>query len=83
MPPYSTIHATDGVTKERGWPTADGKSEGRVNAECQHQAALILGVNELVEYHPTRLAQIVATIQDRIKIIGIVENELRVSGEDV
>ncbi|HEV2972760.1 MAG TPA: agmatine deiminase family protein [Pirellulales bacterium] len=49
-------------------------TSGRVVGGFEHQAAMILGVNELIQYHPQTLAQIVAAIHDRIKIIGVVAN---------
>ncbi len=48
---------------------------GRVVGGFEHQAALILGVNELILYHPDTLIQIVGVIHDRLKIIGVVANE--------
>lgn len=60
---------------EQVWPIPDEHTTGRVRGEFEHQGALILGVNELVQYHPQTLAQIIAAIHDRIKIIGVIANE--------
>jgi hypothetical protein len=56
-------------------PIADLTTSGRVVGGFEHQAAMILGVNELVKYHPQTLAQIAAAIHVRIKIIGVIANE--------
>jgi agmatine deiminase len=61
--------------EEHVWPIPDTKTEGRIRGEFEHQAALILGVNELVQYHPQTLAQIVEALHDRIKILGVVAND--------
>jgi hypothetical protein len=53
-------------------PIADLNSGGRILAGFEHQAGLILGVNELILYHPDTLARIVGAIHDRLKIIGVV-----------
>jgi agmatine/peptidylarginine deiminase len=60
---------------ERVWPIADEHTDGRVRGEFEHQEALILGVNELVQFHQELLAKIVEAIHDKIKIIGVVANE--------
>ena len=62
-------------TEEHVWPIADAKTEGRICGEFEHQAALILGVNELVQYHPETLARMVAALHDRIKILGVIAND--------
>lgn len=67
--------ATVRGTEEHVWPIADAKTDGRIRGEFEHQAALILGVNELVQYHPETLAQIVAALHDRIKILGVIAND--------
>jgi agmatine/peptidylarginine deiminase len=56
-------------------PIADLNSGGRILAGFEHQAGLILGVNELILYHPDTLARIVGAIHDRLKIIGVVADE--------
>ncbi len=67
--------ATVRGTEEHVWPIADAKTEGRICGEFEHQAALILGVNELVQYHPETLARMVAALHDRIKILGVIAND--------
>jgi agmatine deiminase len=56
-------------------PIPDLVTTGRIFAGFEHQEAMLLGVNELVQFHQDTLAQIVAAIHDRIKIIGIVAND--------
>jgi agmatine deiminase len=56
-------------------PIADVNVTGRVVGGFEHQAALILGVNELILYHPDTLAQIVGAIHDRLRVIGVVADE--------
>jgi hypothetical protein len=56
-------------------PTATAKPEGRIRGEFEDQAALIVGFNELVQYHPDILVQLVAAVHERIKVIGVVADE--------
>ncbi len=70
----STVKPSAQVIAPRALPLADVKSPGRVVGEFEHQAGLILGVNELVQYHPQTLVQIVAAVHDHIKVIGVVAN---------
>ncbi len=79
---FRFLHAdsTRAATNLRGfdeqvWPVPDTKTEGRIRGEFEHQGALILGVNELIQYHPKTLADMVAAIHDRIKILGVVAND--------
>jgi agmatine deiminase len=58
-------------------PITDSNVGGRVLGGFEHQAALILGVNELILYHPDTLAQIVGAIHNQLKIIGVVANEVQ------
>ena len=44
-------------------------------AEFEHQAALLLGVNELIQFHPQTLLAMVTALHDHIKIIGVVAND--------
>jgi agmatine/peptidylarginine deiminase len=71
----SSTQPSDRVVEEHVWPIADERTEGRVRGEFEHQAALILGVNEMVQFHPETLAKIVDAIHDKIKIIGVVAND--------
>ncbi len=70
-----TNRATDRARDERVWPIADERTDGRVRAEFEHQDALILGVNELIQYHQETLAKIVGAIHDKIKILGVIAND--------
>ncbi len=66
--------ANDAVTEPEPFPLPAEQKTGRVPAEFEHQAAIMLGCNELLEYHPSTLAQIIGAIHDRIKIIGLVDD---------
>ncbi len=77
---FFRTESTHAATNLRGvdehvWPVPDVKTDGRICGEFEHQAALILGVNELIQYHPKTLADMVAAIHDRIKILGVVAND--------
>jgi agmatine/peptidylarginine deiminase len=70
-----TDRTTDRTHEERVWPIADERADGRVCAEFEHQDALILGVNELIQYHQETLAKMVGAIHDKLKILGVVAND--------
>jgi agmatine/peptidylarginine deiminase len=67
--------SSDAVKTVSVLPTATAKPEGRVRGEFEDQAALIVGFNELVQYHPEILVQLVAAVHERIKVIGVVADE--------
>jgi agmatine/peptidylarginine deiminase len=48
---------------------------GRVPGEFEHQDALLLGFNELIEFHPETLIQLVEATTSHIRIIGLIKNE--------
>ncbi|HWA98681.1 MAG TPA: agmatine deiminase family protein [Pirellulales bacterium] len=50
-------------------------AQPRIPAEFEHQDALLLGCNELVQFHPVTLCQIVGEIYERIRVIGLVAND--------
>lgn len=47
----------------------------RLPAEFEPQEAMILGVNELIQYHPQTLAAITRAVHEKIRIIGLVADE--------
>jgi len=53
--------------------SVDAPKAGRVQGEFEHQDAMILGFNELIEYHSETLVQIVRATKSRIQIIGVVK----------
>lgn len=48
---------------------------GRVPGQFEHQDALMLGVNELVVFHPKTLVEIVRAIQGRVQIVALITDE--------
>ncbi len=70
-----SVSLADPVSAEHVWPIPETQTSGRIVGEFEHQAALILGVNELVQFHQETLVQILREIHDRIRIIGVVANE--------
>lgn len=63
------------ISKESGFGAAvDGASSGRIVGEFEHQDAIMLGFNELLQYHPQTLCDIVAAIGKRTKIIGLISD---------
>lgn len=53
-------------------PAVDDGSPGRVPGEFEKKDALLLGVNELLEYHPETLVEIVTALAGQTKIIGLI-----------
>ncbi len=53
-------------------PAANVGKDDRVFGEFEHQDALLLGANELVQYHQQTLVEIVRAIHDKIRVIGVV-----------
>lgn len=56
-------------------PEPEAAAAGRVVGEFEHQAAILLGSNELVEYHPKTLIEIVSALHGKVGIIGLVWDE--------
>lgn len=61
------------TTQETGFgATSDAAKSGRIVGEFEHQDAIMLGVNELLEYHPQTLCDIVAAINRRTSIVCLI-----------
>jgi agmatine/peptidylarginine deiminase len=61
--------------KRSGFGPAVGVStSGRMLGEFEHQDALLLGVNELLQYHPETMCEIISALGDRIAIIGLISD---------
>ncbi|HEX4131835.1 MAG TPA: agmatine deiminase family protein [Pirellulales bacterium] len=54
---------------------AAADAQPRIPGEFEHQEALLLGCNELVQFHPVTLCQIVGEIYDCIRVIGLVSSD--------
>jgi agmatine deiminase len=72
--------ALDGRSVSRGSdvlvrPIPDVVMNGRIVGGFERQAALLLGVNELIQFHRDTLIDIVSVLRDRIKLVGIVASE--------
>lgn len=61
------VHATNGFG-----PALGGSEGARMPAEFEHHDALMLGFNELVEFHPQTLVDIVRAIEGRMTILGLI-----------
>jgi agmatine/peptidylarginine deiminase len=48
--------------------------EARIVGEFEHQDALMLGVNELLEYHPQTLCDLVGAIGGRMEIVALISS---------
>lgn len=55
-------------------PAAAPPSSGRVLGEYEKHDALMLGVNELLQYHPQALCDIVSALDGRIEIVGLISD---------
>jgi agmatine deiminase len=53
-------------------PALEDGTSGRVPGEFEKQDALLLGVNELIEYHPETLVEIVTAIAGETRIIALI-----------
>jgi agmatine/peptidylarginine deiminase len=63
------------ISKKTGFgPAVDAAASGRIVGEFEHQDAIMLGFNELLEYHPKTLCNIVAAIGTRATILGLISD---------
>lgn len=53
-------------------PAIGPAPSGRVPAEFEHQDALLLGVNELLDLHPQTLLEIIKAIDGRLQIVALI-----------
>ncbi len=56
-------------------PLVGPSGDGRIRGEFENKEAILLGVNELVQFHARALGDIVAAIHDRVRLIGVVANQ--------
>ena len=71
LSPTAAIGQADG--EEHGFgPAVEGGAFGRVPGEFEKQDALLLGVNELIEYRPETLVEIVAALAGETRIIALI-----------
>jgi agmatine/peptidylarginine deiminase len=68
-PPAAVVHHAPPPAP----PEADARA--RIPGEFEQQEALLLGCNELVQYHPETMAQIISEIYRNIRVIGLVNSE--------
>ncbi|HKD36240.1 MAG TPA: agmatine deiminase family protein [Pirellulales bacterium] len=53
-------------------PIPELRPSGRIPGAFEHHAALLLGINGLLDVDPEALVQIIEATRDRIKIIGVI-----------
>lgn len=77
-------HATVGVrgrslkihkSEEAVVPAPAENAQGRVPGEFEHQAAIMIGCNEMLAYHPRTLIQMVAALRKQVKVMGLIWSE--------
>ena len=56
-------------------PAVEIERCGRVAGEFEEKDALLLGVNELIEYHPETLVEIVAAIDGQTRIVALISKQ--------
>ncbi len=56
-------------------PAPADEAKGRVPGEFEHQAAIMIGCNEMLAYHPRTLIQMVSAIRKKAKVIGLIWSE--------
>jgi len=62
-------------SEERVVPTPAQNLKGVVPAEFEHQAAVMIGANEMLAYHPRSFVQMVAAVYKKTKVMGLIESE--------
>src|SRR5688572_22077189 len=55
-------------------PAAAPPSSGRVLGEFEKHDAIMLGVNELLQYHPQALCDIVSALEGRVEIVALISD---------
>ena len=53
-------------------PAPTEAATGRVVGEFEHQAAIMIGCNEMLAYHPRTLIQMVSALRTHVKILGLI-----------
>jgi agmatine/peptidylarginine deiminase len=48
---------------------------GRIPGEFEHQAAIMIGANEMLAYHPRAFVQMVAALHMKVKVMGLIWDE--------
>jgi agmatine deiminase len=71
LSPTAAIGQADGEEEGFGPAVEDG-APVRMPGEFEKQDALLLGVNELVEFHPETLVEIVAALDGQTRIIALI-----------
>jgi agmatine/peptidylarginine deiminase len=69
------IEADRHKTEEEVIPAPAERVEGRIPGEFEHQAAIMIGCNEMLAYHPRTLIQMVSALRTKVKVIGLIWNE--------
>lgn len=68
-----TVASGKAVDEKHGFgPAMDAGKPGRMPGEFEKIDALMLGVNELIEFHPETLAEIVAALAGQTRIVALV-----------
>jgi agmatine/peptidylarginine deiminase len=62
-------------SEEEVIPAPAENANGRIPGEFEHQAAIMIGCNEMLAYHPRTLIQMVSAIYKRAKVIGLIWSE--------
>ena len=56
-------------------PAAVQNPNGSVPGEFEHQAAIMIGANEMLAYHPRTFVQMVAALCKKMKVMGLIWSE--------
>jgi agmatine/peptidylarginine deiminase len=56
-------------------PIPDVVMNGRIVGGFEHQAAMLLGVNELIQFDRDTLIEVVSALHDRLKLVGVVASD--------
>lgn len=62
-------------SEEKVVPEPAETLKGSVLGEFEHQAAIMIGANEMLAYHPRTLMQMVAALSKKTKVMGLIWSE--------
>jgi agmatine/peptidylarginine deiminase len=64
-----------GNSEERVVPEPAQTLKGAIPGEFEHQAAIMIGANEMLAYHPRTFIQMVAALYKKTKVMGLIWSE--------
>lgn len=62
-------------SEEKVIPEPAESTSGTIPGEFEHQAAIMIGANEMLAYHPRTFIQMVAALRKKVKVLGLIWSE--------